>query len=95
MCITYSDCVSVAFGIQHAMRVRCILLWPVWLYTVFPHNRMNGMIFENKVLNIRCVFRVSLQLLSETFPILTRTGRGIIINVHRSSCQLPITRVTF
>ena len=34
-----------------------------------------------------CVFWLSLQLLSETFLILTRIQRGIIINVQRPSCE--------
>jgi len=38
-------------------------------------------------LNIKCAFSFSLQILSATFPILTRAERDIIINVHRSSCE--------
>jgi len=33
--------------------------------------------------------RVLVQILSETFFVLRRTERDIIINVHRSSCQVP------
>jgi len=39
------------------------------------------MIFEEKLLNIKCVFRVSLQLLSETFLIVRRNERDMIENV--------------
>jgi hypothetical protein len=39
------------------------------------------------LLNIKCVFRVSLQLLSETFLILSRTERDMTKNVFRS-CQI-------
>ena len=43
-------------------------LWPVPLYSIFPHYLTNGTIFDKKkFLNIKCVFWVSLQLLSETF----------------------------
>jgi hypothetical protein len=35
-----------------------------------------------KLLNIKCVFRFSLQMLSETFHILRRIRRDIIINAH-------------
>jgi hypothetical protein len=36
------------------------------------------------------VFWFFLQILSETFLILRRTKRDIIINVHRSSCKVPL-----
>jgi hypothetical protein len=36
-----------------------------------------------------------LQHLSETFPIPSRTDRYMIINVHRVSCNLPVTLVRF
>ena len=40
-------------------------------------------------LNIKYVFSFSLQILSATFPILTRTEQDIIINVqHTSSCEI-------
>ena len=30
-------------------------LWPVRLYSIFPHYLINGAIFENVLLNIKCV----------------------------------------
>ena len=69
-------------------------LWRVWLY-VCPHYLINGTILRKKLLSIKCVFRFSLQLLCETFLILRRIQRDIIINVHRSSCQLPLILVRF
>jgi hypothetical protein len=36
------------------------------------------------------VFRFSLQLFSETFLILLRIQQDRIINVHRSSCKIPL-----
>jgi len=39
-------------------------LWPALLYNIFPHYLINGTIFEKKLLNTKCVFWFSLQLLS-------------------------------
>jgi hypothetical protein len=73
--IAYSECVSVALGIQHAP----CYLWPVQFYNIFPRYLINGTTSEKKnLLNIKCVFWFSLQLLSETFVILKRHEREII-----------------
>ena len=43
-------------------------LWPVRLYNIFPHYLVNGMILWVKtLLNMKCMFWFSVQLLSETF----------------------------
>jgi hypothetical protein len=65
-------------------------LWYTWLYNIFPHYLKNGTIFEKKFLNTKCEFWFSLQIFSETFFILRRTKRDIIINIHGSSCKLPV-----
>ena len=52
-----------------------------------------GSIFEKQLLNIKSVFFLflfSLQRLCETFLILGRTERDIIMNVPRSSCTVPL-----
>jgi len=43
---------------------------------------------EKKLLNTKCVLILSTDL-CETFLILRRFGRDIIINVRRSSCNIP------
>jgi hypothetical protein len=92
--ITYSKCVSVALGTQHAIRMRHIAICPLPpLYNLFPHYLRNDTIFEKKLLKIKCVFWFSLQLLSETFLILRRTGRDMIKNLYRSSCEVPVVVV--
>jgi hypothetical protein len=57
---------------QSACAVLYCHLWTVWLYHIFPHYLINGTILGKKLLNIKCVFWFSVQLLSETFLILRR-----------------------
>ena len=45
-------------------------LRPLWLHHIFRHYLKNGTIFGKKLLNIKCAFWFSLQLLFETFLIL-------------------------
>jgi hypothetical protein len=75
---------------QSACAVLYCHLWSVWLYRIFPYYLINGTIFGKKSLNIKCVFWFSVQLLSETFLFLRRIQRDITINVHRSSCKVPL-----
>ena len=87
---------SVALVIQHAMRMRRIVVCGLSGCTIFfPHYLINSMIFGKKLLNIKFVFRFSLQLLSETFLILRRTERDMIVSVYRSSCNVPVILVRF
>ena len=67
----------------------------VWLYYIsctLTHKRHH---FRERQLNIKGVYWFSLQMLSEIFLILTRIQRDIIINVHISSCQVPVNLVRF
>jgi hypothetical protein len=45
--ITYSECISVALVIQHALRLRRIILSSVACH-MFPHFHINGTIFGKK-----------------------------------------------
>ena len=62
--ITCSVCVSVALGIQHAVRTRCIILQsvacPPPFHTV-SHYYTDGKILGKKLLNTKCVSWFSLQ----------------------------------
>jgi hypothetical protein len=59
----------------------------------FPNYFLNGTIFEKQLRNIKCVFQFSLQLLPKHR--ILRSERGIIKNVHRSSCKVPVIIVQF
>ena len=94
--ITYSECLSVALVIQHAMRMRRIILSVASPPApFFPPHLINGTTFISTSLNTKCVFWFSLQILSETFLFLRRTRRDRIINVYRYSCQVPVILVRF
>jgi len=54
-----------------------------------PPHLMNDTISGTNILNIKCVFLFSLQLLSETFLILRRTLRDVVTNAHRSAGTVP------
>jgi len=56
-------------------------------FSTLSHNRT---IFEKrKLLNIKCVFLFSVQLLSETFPILRRNELDMTVNVYWYACKVP------
>ena len=80
--VTYSECVFVASGIQHAMRMRHNVICGLSGSTIYFHKYLiNGTIFEKKIFNIKCVFWCSLRCLFEKFLILRRTERRMIIYV--------------
>jgi hypothetical protein len=90
--ITYCECVSVTLVIQHAKRMRRIVLLSVVCLALPYFSTLSHKLhdFGKKFLNIKYVFWFFLQLLSETFLILRRIQRDIIINVHRSLCKVPL-----
>ena len=84
--------VSVCFGNLRQSACKAhgpyfLFLWPGWLYHNSAHYLMKGTIFWYTLLNIRLVFWYSLQHLSETFFILSRTDRDMIRNVYWCSCK--------
>ena len=83
---------SVALLIMHAKLMRRIIMWPVRVYHMFPHYLINCTIlfFGKELLDTKCVFWVSLQLLCEKFLILRRIQRHTVVNERRSSCEVPV-----
>jgi len=61
---------------------------------IFPHYHINGTVFGKKLLNIKCVFWFSLQLGSEIFLAIRNEG-DMIVEVHKSSCKIPVILVPF
>ena len=87
-------CLGKAIWVKHHKCVTSILALvirhapSVWLYNIFPHYLTNGTTFGGwggGVIEQKCVFWFSLQLLSETFLILRRIQRVIITNIRKSS----------
>ena len=74
------------------MQCACAILssvaYPALQY--FSTLSHNGYEFrEKKFRNIKCVFLFSLKLLSKTFLILRKSERDTIIDVQRSSIEVP------
>jgi len=59
----------VAIGPQLEMRMRHTVMWPLGIYYAFSHYIINDKIFEEekKILNIKCLFRFSVQLCLKHF----------------------------
>jgi len=74
--ITYSECVSVALGIPHAVRMPRIILSPLTCLAVPYFSTLS-----HKCHDFRKNFT------SQTFLILRQVQRDVIINVHKYSCK--------
>jgi hypothetical protein len=73
----------------------CDVICPLLLHHIFRHYLINYTNFWKMLLNIKCVFRLSLQLFFETFLILKRINRAIVINMTTPSCKAPVILVGF
>ena len=75
-----------ALGIHHAIRMRhfVMLACPALQYFSTLFHKRHDFRKKKKLLNLKCVIRVRLQILSETFLILRRTERDMTQSVYRS-----------
>ena len=98
MCVCVCVCmgvgVGVAFGIQHAMSMRHIVICGLPGSTLFFHIISKTPRFSKKKVSEckMCVLIFSTTLF-ETFLILRRTERDMIKNVDWSSCKVPFILV--
>ena len=81
---------SVRYPARNAHASYCHLR-SVRLCSIFLHYLINGTIFGKMILNIKCVFWFSLQILSEMFL----TLRFIQRDVLTSSCKVPVILIIF
>jgi hypothetical protein len=70
-------------------------LWSASLYKIFPHFLINGTNLIKMLLNTKCVFWFSLQVLYETFFILRRNEWDMIKNVYWASRKVHFILVQF
>jgi hypothetical protein len=87
---TYSGCVSIDLAIKEAKRVRRILLptvacMPLLYFSTLFHK---GTVFGKKVIEYKKRVLIFGTILSETFFILRRIRRDIVICVHSSSYEI-------
>jgi hypothetical protein len=97
--ITYSECMSVALVIQHTEAhapYYFIICDPLRLYHIFPHYLIySKTLGGRKSLIMKRVFWFSLPPSSGKFIIWRRIERGMIINLHWSSCNVPVILFRF
>jgi hypothetical protein len=92
--ITYSECVFLALGIQHAMRMRRIIIAICGMScSVTFFHLINGRFLKKKVTEHKMCFDFLYKILSERFFILRRTERDIIKNVYWYSYKVPVILV--
>ena len=84
MNITYCKCVFVALGIQHAMRLRHIIIYGLCVSILFVHTISRTVRFskKKKLLNAKCVL-IFIKILSETILTLRKIQPDIVIKVGK------------
>jgi len=90
-------CVCVALVIQHAKRIRRIVLSNVAFPAVsyFPYCLKNGIIFERKKIEHKMRVLIFSTTCLKYFSFQRRNQRDTIVNVYRSLCTVPVLLVRF
>jgi hypothetical protein len=95
-CCGKATSISAALYVWDSTRM-CILycrLWPVRLYHIL-HMISQTVRFSGKLTEHKACVDFSLEIFSETFVILRRNERDIIVNLQRPSCKVPVILVRF
>ena len=95
--ITYSECVFVALGSQHAMRIRSIILSSVTCLATPYFSTLSDKwhdIFARVIEHEISVFIFS-DILCQIFLFLRRIQQDTVINVHNSSCKVNVILARF
>jgi hypothetical protein len=97
MGITYLECVSVVLVIYRENRTRLLLFSylacpAVPCFSTLPHKQQD---FRKKTFEYEVCVLTFFKILSETFIILRRLQRDIVINIYTSSCKVPIIFARF
>jgi len=93
MSITYSERVSVALGIQHAKRMRHVVICGIAGSAKISHLISQKAKFRKQVIEHKMCVLIFSTNLSETFLILRRIDRYMKRNVYWSSCKVPFMLV--
>ena len=100
--IRYSDCVSVfvaslpdmlVASFLHSIMLTSVAGLAVPYFSTLSHKWHDYQ--EKKLLNVKYLFLLCLQLLSEAFLILSRVQWDTTINLRASSCSVPCIFVRF
>jgi hypothetical protein len=94
--ITYSVCVFIALIMQHAKRMRHIVIAACpTLLNVSTLSHKRHVFRKKKVTEYEMCVLIFSTTFSETFLIIRRTERYIIENCYWSSCKVPVVFVWF
>jgi len=85
--------VSVTLVIPHAKRMRRIILSRPT--KIFLHYLINGKIFRKDVIKHTICTLIFSRTSTQTFLVLRRIERDIIINVHIAWCKFPLFLLDF